>query len=105
MKSHQTLYVARSERVAARLIGGEMMIMSGLDSSLFNLNETASILWQSADGVTPLATLVRERICSEYEVDEAQALDDAIALVRQLEAHGLMRSSVAPIADEADSVP
>ena len=48
-------YIARAPNVAARMIGGEMMIMSGRDSSLFSLNATASALWQAADGVTPLA--------------------------------------------------
>jgi hypothetical protein len=47
-------YIARASNVAARMIGGEIMIMSGLDSSLFSLNATASVLWQAADGVTPL---------------------------------------------------
>lgn len=47
------LYLARNPRVAARSLEGEMMIMSGKDSTLFTLNETATILWQSADGRTP----------------------------------------------------
>ena len=50
-----SLYVARNPRVAARMLGGEMMIMSARDSTLFTLNETASVLWQAADGATPLA--------------------------------------------------
>ena len=45
------LYVARNPRVAARSLDGEMMIMSGRDSTLFTLNKTATILWQSADGI------------------------------------------------------
>ena len=63
------VYVARAANVAARMIGGEMMIMSGRDSSLFSLNATASAIWQAADGVTPLAALVEAHICTAYEVD------------------------------------
>ena len=57
------LYVARNPRVAARSLDGEMMIMSGRDSTLFTLNKTATILWQSADGTTPLDEIVEHRIC------------------------------------------
>ena len=35
-----------AKEVAARMMGGEMMIMSARDSTLFNLNETASAIWQ-----------------------------------------------------------
>ena len=56
------LYMARNPRVAARSLGGEMMIMSGRDSTLFTLNKTATILWQSADGTTPLDEIVELRI-------------------------------------------
>ena len=57
------LYLARNPRVAARSLDGEMMIMSGRDSTLFTLNKTATILWQAADGATPLDEIVEQRIC------------------------------------------
>ena len=38
-----SLYVARNPRVAARSLDGEMMIMSGRDSTLFTLNKTATM--------------------------------------------------------------
>ena len=38
------LYVARNTKVAARNLDGEMMIMSGKDSTLFTLNKTATII-------------------------------------------------------------
>ncbi len=67
-------YIARSPDVAARRIGGELMIMSGRDSSLFSLNETAAALWEAADGATPLAGIVEREICACFEVDPAEAL-------------------------------
>src|ERR1039457_1153693 len=67
-----------------------MMIMSGADSSLFSLNETASILWQAADGVTPLAQIVERHICEDYAVDPATALRDAEALSEDLARHGIL---------------
>ena len=45
-------YIARSSAIAARLIGGEMMIMSAVDSTFFTLNEVATVIWQAADGCT-----------------------------------------------------
>ena len=91
-------YAARATNVAARLIGGEMMIMSGLDSSLFSLNETASVLWQAADGVTPLAQIVEQHICKDYDVDPAVALRDAEELAEELAGHGILRLSDSALA-------
>ena len=92
-------YVARAANVAARMIGGEMMIMSGADSSLYSLNETASILWQAADGVTPLAQIVARHICADYAVDAATALRDAEELSEELARRGILQLSDAPLPD------
>jgi hypothetical protein len=83
--------------VAARAIDGEMMIMSGQDSTLFTLNETATILWQSADGITPLERIVEERICGDFEVRPDEALQDAEVLARELAEHGILMVSQEPI--------
>src|SRR6202142_2855368 len=91
------LYVARNTRVAARSLDGEMMIMSGRDSTLFTLNKTATILWQSADGSTPLDEIVKLRICPEFEVEPAEALHDAETLARQLASHEILQISEEPI--------
>jgi Coenzyme PQQ synthesis protein D (PqqD) len=91
------LYLARNPRVAARGLGGEMMIMSGRDSTLFTLNKTATILWQSADGKTPLDEIVEQRICNEFEVEPAKALQDAETLARELAGHEILQVSEEPI--------
>jgi len=91
------LYVARNPRVAARSLDGEMMIMSGRDSTLFTLNKTATILWQSADGSTTLDEIVKLRICTEFEVEPAEAMQDAENLARELAGHGILQISEAPI--------
>lgn len=93
-------YVARSRNVAARQLGEEMIVMSALDSTLFSLNPVAALIWQAADGVTPLATIVRERICSAYEVDLSEALLDAQQLVSELVGHGILLIAEAPIPAE-----
>jgi coenzyme PQQ synthesis protein D (PqqD) len=91
------LYIARDPRVAARSLEGEMMIMSGRDSTLFTLNKTATILWQSADGSTPLDEIVEHRICSEFDVELAEALQDAETLARDLANHEILQISEEPI--------
>lgn len=98
-----SVYVARNPRVAARILDGEMMIMSGRDSTLFTLNRTATILWQAADGITPLERIVEQRICSEYDVEAAQALQDAETLARELASHQILEVSDQPILEPAVS--
>ena len=39
-------YIARSSAIAARMLGGEMMVMSSVDSTFFTLNEVATAIWQ-----------------------------------------------------------
>ncbi len=91
-------YVARSTKVAARMVGDEMMIMSGRDSTLFALNPTAAVLWEAADGVTPLEEIVERHICGKFDVEPTIALRDAREVVDQLAGHGLLTVSNAPIA-------
>jgi hypothetical protein len=92
------LYIARSREIAARVLDGEMMIMSSRDSTLFNLNELGTMIWQAADGATSLEEIVAQRVCVEYNVDPAEALKDAESFVRELADHGIMLLSDQPIA-------
>ena len=91
------LYFARNPRVAARILDGEMMIMSGRDSTLFTLNKTATILWQFADGATSLEQIVEHRICSRFDVEPAEALQDAETLARELASREILQVSEEPI--------
>jgi len=94
------LYMARNPRAAARSLDGEMMIMSGRDSTLFTLNKTATILWQSADGATPLDEIVEKKICTEFDVKPTEALADAETLARELASHEILEISETPIATQ-----
>jgi hypothetical protein len=92
------MYIARSPRIAARMLGEEMLVMSGHDSTLFTLNPTATILWQAADGATPLDEIVERRICREFEVKPEDAMRDAEELAENLAQHGILLISEQPIA-------
>jgi hypothetical protein len=91
------LYIARSPRIAARMLGEEMLVMSAQGSTLFTLNSTATILWQAADGATPLDEIVERCICSEFEVKPEEAVRDAEALSEDLARHGILLISDEPI--------
>jgi len=90
-------YIARSSAIAARNLGGEMMIMSALDSTLFSLNPLATAIWEAADGLTPLEDIVRQRIVPVYEVEEPVAQRDAAEFVEKLARHRILVVSDEPI--------
>jgi hypothetical protein len=92
-------YIARSSAVAARQLGEEMIIMSAADSTLFSLNETATVIWLAADGKTPLSEIVQQRVCQEFDVEPEQAYRDAAELAEELARHGLLRLSDQPVSD------
>ena len=84
-------YLLREENVAARRIGDELMIMSAKESALFSLNETAAILWNAADGSTPLAEIVSRDICPAFDIDAETALRDATELAHGLAERGILQ--------------
>lgn len=92
-------YIARSTAIAARMLGGEMMIMSAVDSTFFTLNEVATVIWQAADGRTPLSEIVERRICEEFEIEPHVAQHDAEEFVNELSQHGILMVSDRPIPD------
>ncbi len=90
-------YIARSSSIAARMLDGEMMIMSAVDSTFFTLNEVATVIWRAADGHTPLAEIVEREVCREFEVEPEQAWRDAEQFVSELSQHGILLVSDKPI--------
>ena len=93
------LYLAHSKEIAARVLDGEIMIMSARDSTLFSLNELGTIIWQAADGATSLEEIVTQKICLEYDVEPAEALKDAETFVRELAEHGILILSDSPLGE------
>ncbi len=97
----QEKYIARSSAIAARLLGGEMMIMSATDSTFFTLNEVATTIWQAADGHTPLSQIITQKICTQFQVDPVEAKRDAEQFVDELAGHGILLISQQPIDSQA----
>jgi hypothetical protein len=97
------LFIAHGDRLAARKVAGEMVILSADDSSLFVLNGAGASIWEAADGGTPLQTIVDEVICRQYEIDPDTALRDTLEFVQALEAQGVMRTSNAAMVQGGDA--
>ena len=91
------VYIARTTAVAARVLDGEMMIMSARDSTLFTLNPMGTIIWQSADGKTTLEEIVERKVCAEFDVEPTEAMKDAQSFVTDLASHGILLVSEQPI--------
>jgi hypothetical protein len=90
-------YIARSSAIASRVLAGETMVMSVLDSTFFTLNQVASTIWRAADGITPLHEIVARDVCQEFDVPVDEALADARQFVRELSSHGILHVSDQPI--------
>lgn len=98
---HETcIYIARSSAISARALAGEMMIMNSADATFFTLNEVATIIFQAADGHTPLRDIVRNRVCEQFDIDPEQAQADAQEFVAELSGHGILLVSSQPLASE-----
>jgi len=85
-------FVRRGDRVAARKVGDEMVILSADDSSLFVLNEVGTLVWEAADGRTPLEAIV-DGVCREFDVDAETARRDVTEFVQSLAGAGVVSIS------------
>jgi hypothetical protein len=92
------IYLAKSSNIASRMLGDEAIIMSTVDSTLFTLSPTGTVIWEAADGQTPLSRIVEERVCRQFNVTVEQARVDAEEFVAKLVEHGLLIVSGEPIA-------
>ena len=96
-------YVSRTTAIAARVLGNETMVMSAANSTLFTLDEVATVIWEAADGATTLEEIVTKKICTQFDVSPKVALRDAELFVGRLAEHGLVLCSDRPIAQSPSS--
>jgi hypothetical protein len=89
-------YIMRSSAIAARMLGGEMMIMSVKDSTFFTLDPIATAIWQRADGRTSLSEIVATSVCTEFDVSLETATRDAEQFAEELANHGILLISEHP---------
>jgi hypothetical protein len=90
-------YIARSTEIAARKLGEETIVIAAETSSVFTLNEQATVIWEAADGITPLRAIVEGKVCQEFDVTPEVAYRDAEELVTKLAEHGILLVSDQPL--------
>ena len=91
-----THYVAQNPDTPARTIAGEAVVITPADSTLHTLNETATFIWERADGTRTLEQIAAE-LEAEFDVDPAILRSDAESFVTEAVTKGLMLSSEAPL--------
>jgi hypothetical protein len=87
-----TPFVRRGDRLAARRVGDEMVLLSADDSSLFVLNDVGTVIWEAADGRTSVEAIAA-LMCREYDVDLETARRDVEEFVAALAGAGVVCTS------------
>jgi hypothetical protein len=79
----------------ARTIDGEAIVITPADSTLHTLNDTATFIWDRADGKKTLATIAAE-MESEFDVDAETLRKDALSFVEDAVKRGLLLATDQP---------
>src|SRR5512137_113100 len=86
---------APSEKIVARLIEGEIVIIpltSGIgdtEDEMYSLNPTGQAIWQKLDGQRTLKD-VAELLAAEFEAPPAEIEKDVIGLATELTKRGIL---------------
>ena len=90
-------YPLQNAKAAWRVYDGEAVIVSPEDSMLHTLNPVGTLIWEAADGRTPMDAIVT-RVCARFAVDQATAARDATTFVDALCRRGLLTVADTPAA-------
>ncbi len=82
-------YLTQNPRTAWRVYDGEAVVLCPDSSTLNTLNAVGTLIWESADGMTPVGAIVA-RICQEFDVDPERAARDTTAFIATLGDRGLV---------------
>ena len=84
--------VSRDERTASRVLGGEAVVLTPMDSKIHSLSETGTRIWELlAD--KPTVGEVIAQIHREFKVDEEQAKEDVMAFLEEMVDKGMVKLS------------
>jgi hypothetical protein len=73
---------AQRERVVARRLGEEMVLLNTETEAYFTLNDVGARVWELIDGRQTLATIIRQ-LLAEYDVPETELQTDVDELLSQ----------------------
>lgn len=79
-----------NELCPVREVGSGLVLMAPGGTATHSLDEIGAFIWRQFDGRRRLADVV-DALIAEYDVDAAEAADDARAFVSQLIEAGLIR--------------
>ncbi len=92
----ETRYQKTDHFVSRRIAGEAVLVplrMPQVDTdTIYALNETAASAWALLDGSRSLK-LVVEQLVAEYEVEETEAAQEVLSLVRELVAMGALEQA------------
>lgn len=88
-------YPRQNPRVAWRVYDGEAVLVSPDDHRLHTLNAVGTLVWEAADGRTPVDEIAA-RVWREFDVERERAAADALAFVETLAGSGLLTISDLP---------
>ena len=93
--------VRRDKRTASRILAGEAVVLTPMNSRIHGFNESGSRIWELLAGEPTVGELVA-RIHQEFQVSEEQAKADIEAFVEELKAKGLVMLGKAGSKDNAN---
>lgn len=82
-------FIAQNPDTPARTIDAEAIVITPHDSTLHTLNDTATYIWEHADGTKKLSEIA-ESMVREFDVDEKVLKEDAIRFVTEAVEKGMM---------------
>ena len=78
------------DQVAAQVMDGEVVVINLSTGSYYTSNAVAGALWPLIEAGLD-TTAMTDRLCTQFEVEQARAEADLEALLQQLEAEGIIR--------------
>ena len=93
--------VSRDKETASRILAGEAIVLTPMDSKVHSLNETGSRIWELLEDEPTVGEVVAQ-VHSEFKVSEEQAEADVISFLEQLAGSGMvtLRDAAAKLPEE-----
>ena len=93
--------VSRDKETASRILAGEAIVLTPMDSKVHSLNETGSRIWELLEDEPTVGEVVAQ-IHGEFKVDAEQAEADVISFLEQLAGSGMvtLRDAAAKLPEE-----
>lgn len=88
-------YIRQNPDTPARTLDGEAIVITPEDSVLHTLNDTATFIWDRADGTRTLKAIAAE-MATVFDVDPETLQKEAVAFVEDAVRRGLMLASDRP---------